>query len=116
MKQSLPCNNCKGLCCGPVPITKKELKNIRKSLKSMSLKKRLELENQNRYFGTCIFYDLNNDRCGIYIARPSICRVFGHYNNLICFRKPEAATEQSWNVTENPVGILSSDFTWKDFK
>lgn len=115
MKESLPCKECRGLCCGPVPITKQELINIKKNIKSMALKRRLELENQQRYFGTCIFYDLDNDMCGIYQSRPSICRVFGHYNNLICFKKPEAATMQNWNVTEKPVGILSSDYTWKDF-
>lgn len=114
--ESLPCKECKGLCCGPVPITKQELKNIKKQIIGMSLKYRSELRNQHRYFGTCIFYDLDNDKCGIHSVRPSICRAFGHYNNLICFKKPEAATEQDWNVTEDPIGILSVDFTWKDFK
>lgn len=113
--ESLPCQSCKGLCCGPVPVTKRELKNIKNEIKWMPLKHRLELKNQDRYFGTCIFYDLNKDRCGIYRARPSICRAFGLYNNLICFRKPEMAASQNWNVVENPIGILSVDFTWKDF-
>ncbi len=114
--ESLPCKGCRGLCCGPVPVTKQELKNIKKKMKSMPLKNRLELENQDRYFGTCIFYDLNNDRCGIHLVRPSICRAFGHYNNLICFRNPKAAAVENWNVKEMYVGILTEDFTWKDFK
>lgn len=82
----------------------------------MSTKYRLELENQHRYFGTCIFYDLDKNCCGIYSVRPSICRVFGHYKNLICFQKPETASIKNWDTTENPIGILSADFTWKDFK
>jgi len=113
---SLPCKGCKGLCCGPVPVNKKELKNIKKKIKEMPFKKRLELENQHRYYGTCIFYDLDNDLCGIHGVRPSICRAFGHYNNLICFKKPEASKGLNWDVTEKPIGILSEDFTWKDFK
>jgi Fe-S-cluster containining protein len=112
----LPCKGCRGLCCGPVPVTDQELKNIKKKIKSMPLKNRLELENQNRYFGTCIFYDLDNDRCGIHSARPSICRAFGQYNNLVCFRNPKAAAGENWNAKEMYAGILTEDFTWKDFK
>ncbi|MFC7442554.1 YkgJ family cysteine cluster protein [Laceyella putida] len=114
--EKLPCEGCKGMCCGPVPVTEQELKKIKKKIKSMPLKKRLELENQNRYYGTCIFYDLDNDKCGIYEARPEICRVFGYHKNLSCFRKPELATKDNWNAKEKHVGILSLDFTWKYFK
>lgn len=114
--ESLPCNGCHGLCCGPVLITKQELKYIKNKIKLMSPKYRSELENQERFFGTCIFYDLDKDRCGIYSARPSICRAFGRYNNLICIKKPEAAMTESWNAADEPIGLLSVDFTWKDFK
>lgn len=114
--ESLPCKGCKGLCCGPVPVTEQEVKNIKKKIKSMPLKNRLALENQQRYFGTCIFYDLDNDKCGIHSARPSICRAFGNYSNLVCFRKPEAAAAENWNAKEMHAGILSVDFTWKDFR
>ncbi|WP_407313300.1 YkgJ family cysteine cluster protein [Desulfosporosinus sp. SB140] len=113
--ESLPCQGCRGLCCGPVPITTKELETIKQEIQCMPYNKRLELENQHRYFGTCIFYDLDKDICGVHRVRPSICRAFGHYNNLICFKKPEASTELNWTVTEDPVGILSVDFTWMDF-
>lgn len=110
-----PCDGCKGLCCGPVPVTMQELKEIKKKIKSMSIDKRVELKNQIRYYGTCIFYDLDKDKCGIYSARPEICRVFGYYKNLLCFRKPELATKNNWYAKENHVGILSLDFTWIDF-
>jgi Fe-S-cluster containining protein len=113
--ESLPCKGCRGLCCGPVPITKEELKIIKKKIKSIPLKNRLELKNQDRYLGTCIFYDLDKDRCGIHLVRPAICRAFGYYKNLICFRKPEIAAVSNWNVKDIYVGILSQDFTWKDF-
>jgi uncharacterized protein len=113
---SLPCKGCKGLCCGPVPVTEQELKKIKKKVKSMPQKERLKLENQNRYYGTCIFYDLDQDKCGIHAVRPSVCRAFGYYKNLICFRQPEAASNKEWFQQENVVGILTLDFTWKDFR
>ncbi|PEY32591.1 zinc/iron-chelating domain-containing protein [Bacillus cereus] len=111
----LPCNGCKGMCCGPVPITEEEFKKIKKKIKSMPTKKRLDLKSQQRYFGTCIFYDEINDRCGIHPVRPIICRAFGYYNNLVCFRKPEIVSAKNYMSNEQPIGILSVDFTWKDF-
>lgn len=113
--ESLPCKGCKGMCCGPVPITEDELKRIRKKVKSMPVKKRLDLINQQRFFGTCIFYDEINDRCGIHSVRPSICRAFGYYQNLICFRNPKIASGDNYFTNEKPAGILSVDFTWDDF-
>ncbi|PHF04075.1 zinc/iron-chelating domain-containing protein [Bacillus pseudomycoides] len=115
--ENLPCNGCKGICCGPVPITKDELKKIKKKIKAMPRKTRLDLKNQQRYFGTCIFYDEINDRCGIHSVRPSICRAFGYYNNLLCFRNPKLAlaSRRNYMASSYPVGILSVDFTWNDF-
>ena len=112
---TLPCQGCKGLCCGPVPVTASEVKKIQKKLKAMPQKLRDELKNQQRFYGTCIFYDVNNDRCGIHSARPDICRSFGYHKNLVCFRKPEAATKAPVTFEEKPVGHLSIDITWKDF-
>ncbi|HWO77394.1 MAG TPA: YkgJ family cysteine cluster protein [Bacillus sp. (in: firmicutes)] len=115
--ESLPCLGCKGLCCGPVPVTENELKRIKKKIKTMPSKIRSELESQNRYFGTCIFYDINNDRCGIHSVRPEICRMFGYYKELVCFRNPELATK-NMEPSDFKVyaGMLTIDFTWDDFK
>ena len=114
--ESLPCEGCKGLCCGPVPVTQQELKAIKKKIKALPLKRRVELQSQIRYSGTCIFYDLDNDKCGIYSARPEICRAFGYHKNLACFLKPDLAARDNWNAEERHVGLLSVDITWKDFK
>lgn len=113
--ESLPCKGCKGMCCGPVPITQNERMKIKKAIRKMPVKKRLELKNQERYFGTCIFFDAINDRCGIHSARPSICKAFGFYKNLICFKSPNTASTKEYDASEPPVGLLSVDFTWKDF-
>ena len=113
--ENLPCQGCRGLCCGPVPVTERELTQIKRKIKSMSRKNREELENQHRFFGTCIFYDLDRDRCGIHSVRPGVCEAFGQYRNLVCFRQPDAASESDWHAKERAVGVLSVDFTWKDF-
>ncbi|CAG9621326.1 YkgJ family cysteine cluster protein [Sutcliffiella rhizosphaerae] len=113
--ENLPCKGCKGMCCGPVPITQKELLKIQKAIKKMPVKKRLELRNQKRFFGTCIFFDERNDRCGIHSIRPSICQAFGYYQNLVCFKSPQTASAQKYETSEASIGILSVDFTWKDF-
>ena len=113
--EQLPCQDCKGLCCGPVAISEVELKKIKKKIKTMPRKTRYKLENQLRFHGTCIFYDTEKDQCGIYSARPKACSMFGYYKGMTCFRKPELATKNH-DFIEEPVGILSIDFTWKDFK
>lgn len=112
---TLPCQGCNGLCCGPVPITEKELKTIRKKIKAFPRKVRTELETQPRLFGTCIFYDINRDRCGIHAFRPEVCRAFGYHQDLVCFRKPELATKEPLTWKEEPIGYLSIDFTWAAF-
>ena len=113
--EQLPCKGCKGLCCGPVAITELEFKRIQKKIKSMPRKKMEELKNQIRFHGTCIFYDTEKDRCGIYTARPKACKMFGYYKGMACFRKPELAIKNS-TFNEQSIGILSIDYTWNDFK
>jgi len=103
------------MCCGPVPITEQELKVIKKKIKATPLKLRLALENQQRFYGTCIFFDQDQDKCGIHSSRPAVCRAFGHFSNLKCFRNPAAAAAANWHAKEPSIGILSLDFTWKDF-
>ena len=116
VENTLPCKSCSGLCCGPVPVTKDELALIRQEIKKWPEIYRLELEHQQRYIGTCVFYDLNNNKCGIHHFRPAVCRAYGHYKNLACFKKPTAASNENWAAAEDPAGILSADFTWKDFR
>jgi uncharacterized protein len=111
----LPCKGCKGLCCGPVPISERELRQIKKDINKMPAKRRHSLKNQQRFLGTCIFFDEANDCCGIHSVRPAICRAFGHHQNLVCFRKPEAASAKTYYPNEEAVGTLSIDFTWNDF-
>lgn len=113
--EALPCRSCKALCCGPVPISAPELKRIKKKIQSMPAKLRATLQNQVRYFGTCIFLDMDNHQCGIYSARPDVCQAFGYHRNLVCAFQPESAAKREWETDEKPIGVLSVDYTWKDF-
>ncbi|WP_083953067.1 YkgJ family cysteine cluster protein [Heyndrickxia acidicola] len=81
----------------------------------MPRKMRDALENQTRFHGTCIFFNTEKDQCGIYVVRPSRCSMFGLYKGMACFRKPELATKNQ-TAPEKNAGILSIDYTWKDFK
>lgn len=81
----------------------------------MPRKLREALENQLRLPGTCIFYDLDRDRCGIHDARPDVCRRFGYHKDLVCFRAPQLATKEKVTLADRPIGYLSIDFTWKHF-
>lgn len=110
-----PCDKCKGYCCGPVPVTKAEFSEIKNYIKRQPLMWRMQLKDQLRFFGTCIFYDQDNNKCGIYPVRPAICKAYGHYRNMPCFQRPDASLDKDYTVKENPVGLLSADFMWKDF-
>lgn len=82
----------------------------------MPIKKRAELEHQHRYYGTCIFYDIEKDQCGIHSARPDICRLFGYHQELVCFRKPELARNEVQIGPREEIGVLSLDIKWEHFK
>lgn len=88
---------------------------IHKKLKALPKKLRDDLKNQPRMFGTCIFYDMQKDLCGIHSVRPEVCRAFGYYKELVCFRKPELATKEALTFKEKQIGYLSIDFTWQHF-
>lgn len=103
------------MCCGPVPVTESDLKRIRRHVRSMPRGDRDKLKDQLRFFGTCIFFDQDEDKCGIHPARPDICRAFGLHDNLVCFKQPDAATGASWSTTEPAAGVLSADYQWRDF-
>lgn len=114
MESILPCQDCNGMCCGPVSVSQQELDKIKKKVKNMPKRLRDNLKKQTRFFGTCIFYDNEKNRCGIYTSRPNACRMFGYYKGMSCFRNPELATKSQKEESE-VVGILSIDYTWKDF-
>jgi len=74
------CSNC-GVCCTETEmlLSKKDIKRLEK--KGFSQNQFVQYDNQgyaqlkNRD-GYCVFYDLKNQQCGIYVDRPAGCRVY----------------------------------------
>ena len=74
------CSNC-GVCCTETEmlLSKKDIKRLEK--KGFSQNQFVQYDNQgyaqlkNRD-GYCVFYDLKNQQCSIYVDRPAGCRVY----------------------------------------
>ena len=74
------CSNC-GVCCTETEmlLSKKDIKRLEKKGFSQNQfvnydkKGYAQLKNRDGY---CIFYDLKNRRCSVYVDRPAGCRVY----------------------------------------
>ena len=108
--------NCKGCtaCCGPVPVTIKEMNEIQKELSKKSKKEINRLSKQKRDPLTCMFVDTKNKRCSIYNARPNLCRNFGYAKGLECPYNPEYATKKYEGELHIPIGVLGTTITWEN--
>ena len=84
------CKNC-GKCCGPILVTKNELKEIKNYVMRMNSEYRRELKEQIKTKDplACQFRDEKNKRCAIYPVRPVICRLMGVTYGMKC---PEGNT------------------------
>lgn len=116
------CQYC-GKCCGPIPVTIKELAKIKRATKQMDESEVERLRNQKRGSLTCPLRDVENKRCSIWEHRPEICRMQGFYVGLVCPNNREYATgsrEDGRKRLEEahrglqPVGTLAIDITWGD--
>jgi uncharacterized protein len=114
----ISCNNCSA-CCGPVPITYKELQEIKQEWNRLPVKKRKEIKEQKRDSRTCILLDTKTQRCSVYKSRPLLCRMFGHYKGLQCKYHPDEPLESDAKGQERirqnglPIGILSINITYQ---
>jgi Fe-S-cluster containining protein len=74
------CSNC-GVCCTETEmlLSKKDIKRLEK--KGFSQNQFVDYDNhgyaqlKNRD-GYCVFYDLKNQQCSVYVDRPAGCRVY----------------------------------------
>lgn len=120
-KPEFTCQNC-GKCCGPVPVSKQELKQIRKAIHEMSTAERERIKAQKRKDLTCPLRDVENKRCSVYSARPTVCRLYGHVQQLRCSNNPKTpvmpqAIEASLlRGIGNAVGVLGLDIGWKELE
>jgi Fe-S-cluster containining protein len=118
--KELPCHKCPGLCCGPVPLSSRRLKAIEAHLHSLKDDEYQRLALQERDNLMCSFYDTERHRCGVYEARPQICRIFGHTESLECPRQPSnwVFTIQpvtAWTLAELDtvdVALISTEYKW----
>ena len=76
----LNCNNCGG-CCGPVPISQIEYKNIKEYCIEKNIVPILYLDY------TCPFRDEKNKKCMIYEVRPMLCKLMGVTKGMYCDNK-----------------------------
>ena len=75
------CENC-GECCGPVPLSKDEIKKIQNYL-DVNEYPRSVIERFHPPL-ECIFRDNEARKCSIYPVRPLICRLFGVAQGMNC--------------------------------
>lgn len=88
----LPCKECGGKCCGPVPIPKLQIHNLRrrgrvpKGVREVEINEfaAVLLKDGDGLESQCIFYDKIRRECGIYEERPKICRIYGEHPALPC--------------------------------
>ena len=74
------CSNC-GVCCTETEmlLSKKDIKRLEK--KGFSQNQFVQYDKQGyaqlkNHDGYCIFYDLKNQQCSVYVNRPDGCRVY----------------------------------------
>lgn len=104
------CLNCPGYCCSypVITVTKYDVGRLAKHFgisweeaekrftKSQHGYKRILRKKKDEHFGTiCRFFDQENRRCGVYEARPYVCRAFpggarcGYYDFLMFERRAQ---------------------------
>lgn len=113
------CQNC-GECCGPIPVSRKELDRIRATINRMSREEKERLKNQKRGRLTCPLRDIERRRCAVYEVRPQVCRMQGFAEQLRCPYNPntpvmtkEAEYLQLKGIGE-AVGVLGLDVGWNE--
>jgi Fe-S-cluster containining protein len=88
------CDLCGSRCVSGYPLSLFEYRRIRDYLASMDPVEAARLEAQVKEvpwpgepeitYQACRFRDVERGRCGIYPARPLVCRIFGHVEWLPC--------------------------------
>ena len=88
IKKYKSCKDC-GKCCGPVPITEDDVKEIGEYIKENKIKvRKVDPLSLN-----CIFRDEKSKKCLIYPVRPLICRLFRCDNPVLVATEAERFKE-----------------------
>lgn len=119
--KAFECKHC-GKCCGPIPVTIKELAKIKRTVKQMEESEVERLRNQQRPNLTCPLRDMENKRCSVWEHRPEICRMQGLYIGLECPNNRRYATGSMEDGHKRlqeaykglrAVGTLGIDIRWE---
>jgi len=120
--KNFTCTNC-GKCCGPVPLSRYDLSRLRTVVKNMAEPYKAYLKSQIRPVWTCMFRDIKRRSCAVYEARPTICRLYGHYPGLVCphnqhseLRPWDEGAQIVWSIWDELAGILSATIGWKELE
>lgn len=89
---TLPCEQCRAECCGPVPVGTRELDRIIAHLTPGEAARLAGMQRESR---DCMFLDTEKWQCAIYAVRPAVCRVFGFTPAFPCPRCPQASGTMS---------------------
>lgn len=76
------CINC-GACCGAIPASYAEIRQIREYLRGNAAARSLAVRQSGDRF-KCPFRDDENKKCAIHSVRPIICRLLGVSQGMIC--------------------------------
>lgn len=114
------CKQCGG-CCGPVPLAKTELTQVKTIIKLTSPSELERLKSQPREPLTCILFDTEGKRCSVYSSRPLVCRQYGQVKELQCPNNPGLRLKSGRKEFEKVaigkvVGILSVNIGWKELE
>lgn len=121
---SLPCATCHADCCGPVPLSRRRIKQIVEFLREKKSPEELEvLASQERNDITCAFVDTRDHSCSIYEARPRQCELYGRVEGMKCPHVPalvdiiipRLADTLMALETDSGVIMLSHQFNWRRF-
>lgn len=102
------CSKCGNCCSALLPISKKEIKDIKRYVK----KKRIKPVNHRIALMPCIdltcpFLDnTKDDKCLIYPVRPSICKVFR------CDKPPSEAEKDRHKLSRNCNAVNMWNIDW----
>lgn len=69
------CSKCGDCCTNFIPITKKEVKKIKKYVEENNIKAEKRIF-ENDIYMKCPFLDMKTKQCKIYEVRPFVCRDF----------------------------------------
>jgi len=107
-KKPYDCAKCPGYCCSYhiIPVKESDLKRLAKHFKvSLEEAKKKFVKADEHYGKICRFFDQEKRCCGVYEARPYICRAYptgkcGYYEFLKIERDTQDDQEMvagTWN-------------------